>query len=309
MNTFQFNDLSTSEFESLVTDICRLIFGMATISFSEGKDGGRDGIFHGLPKNFNGLSGKYIIQAKKTGTLNASCSDKDFLTIINIEIPKIKKLVEENNLDYYVLFTNRKLSAIQNQKLMDLIKKECKTKEVYIQGLETLNSLLNDKLISKYNLSNYREPLRINPQDLKSIIFEFDRNKSKIINKNFINKIEAFNIIEKNRVNNLSDDFYREVILKSSNIRFNEIDLFLQDPINEEFNDMYKEVSSEFQEKIFTKLKSIKYFEEVFDILYDEILVKIPEVKKRSLIRLFLHYMYINCDIGKSPNVEVIQRC
>ncbi|MDA3854728.1 MAG: restriction endonuclease [Candidatus Woesearchaeota archaeon] len=304
MNTFHFIDLSREEFESMVNDICRSILGMATISFSEGKDGGRDGIFHGIAKNFNGYEGKFVIQAKKTGKLNASCSDSNFIKIIDEEIPKIKSLVQEGNLDYYLMFTNRKLPGIGNQKLIDNIKEKTGVKEVYIMGLENLNSYMDDSLISRYNLNKYREPLRINPEDLKSLIYEFEKNTNHIVNPEFVNRIKAFDIEKKNEINNMSNDFYKEVILKSSNLRFDEIDLFLQDPINEEYNEMYKEVSSEFQEKIFTKLKNVKFFEENFDVLYDEILSKMPEIKKRSLIRLFLHYMYINCDIGKSPVME-----
>lgn len=40
-------DLHASEFENLVNSICQKILGTGVISFSDGKDGGRDGKFTG----------------------------------------------------------------------------------------------------------------------------------------------------------------------------------------------------------------------------------------------------------------------
>ena len=87
--------LSDSTFENLVNRVCQEILGTGVISFSSGKDGGRDGKFTGTANKFpsekSSWKGKFIIQAKHTENPIASCSDNDFNTIIDKEIKKIKQ--------------------------------------------------------------------------------------------------------------------------------------------------------------------------------------------------------------------------
>ena len=88
--------LDDNTFEDLVNTICQKILGTGVISFSPGKDGGRDGKFTGTaqnyPDNINPWSGKFIIQAKWTSESSASCSDSDLERILKDEIIKIKKV-------------------------------------------------------------------------------------------------------------------------------------------------------------------------------------------------------------------------
>jgi len=125
------------EFEDLVALICEKILGTETIIFSVGKDGGKDAIFNGtankFPSETNPWKGKIIIQAKHTQRPNASCSDSDFKKILEYEvIPSIKKLKENNEIDYYLLFTNRKLSGIQYKKIEDLISTQTDVENIII---------------------------------------------------------------------------------------------------------------------------------------------------------------------------------
>lgn len=98
--------LSEDNFENLINRICQEVLGTGVISFSKGKDGGRDGKFIGVSQSFPSVTkhwnGKFIIQAKHTDNPIASCSDNDFQTITNKEIKKIKKLKEENEVDCYL---------------------------------------------------------------------------------------------------------------------------------------------------------------------------------------------------------------
>jgi len=108
--------LNDEEFEDLVTRICRKILGAGTTSFEKGRDGGKDAKFVGtancFPSNTSPLSGNAVIQAKHTTDPTKSCSDNDFennkTSILNEEIPKIKKQVEKESVTHYLLFTNRK---------------------------------------------------------------------------------------------------------------------------------------------------------------------------------------------------------
>ena len=117
---YPFEDLDDSQFERLVVQCARKLFGMGVISFAAGVDGGRDARFTGIaeryPSSTGPWSGKTIIQAKHTNYTNAHVSDANFSgdsdsSVLSIEVLRIKKLAESGDLDNYILFTNRRLGA------------------------------------------------------------------------------------------------------------------------------------------------------------------------------------------------------
>ena len=86
---------------------------------------------------------------------------------------------------------------------------------------------------------------------------------------------------------------------KESLVYFTSIESFLKDPANNEYRQYYENTVSDLQEKILIKRNEYFKFEEVLADLYDYAKDNSPELKnKRKLIRVFLHYMYFNCDIG-----------
>src|SRR5690606_27840310 len=107
--------LEPAVFEKLVNTICQKILGTGVISFSQGKDGGRDGVFTGTatdyPSHTQPWQGKFIIQAKHSASSVASCSDAGFQRTIADEFIKLKKLRKSGDADCYLLFTNRKYSG------------------------------------------------------------------------------------------------------------------------------------------------------------------------------------------------------
>ena len=122
---YPLHELNWQEFEEVVISICDEILGIGTIKFADGKDGGRDAKFTDTANNFpsqaSPWNGKFIIQAKHTLKQNASCSDNEFIKILNKEIKSIEKLQEDNKLDNYLLFTNRKLTGLQDPKIENLL--------------------------------------------------------------------------------------------------------------------------------------------------------------------------------------------
>ena len=90
-------DLSWQEFENIVISICEEILGTGTIKFADGKDGGRDAKFTGtannFPSNASPWKGKFIIQAKHTTNMLASCSDSEFNTLLKKEEKNYKRLL------------------------------------------------------------------------------------------------------------------------------------------------------------------------------------------------------------------------
>jgi len=301
--------LRDEDFEDLIIDICKEILGISTIKFSIGKDGGRDGRFEGTAKNCPNdkepWSGKFIIQAKHTQNQIASCSNPDFKKqiIIKKEIPKLKKLKLINEVDNYLLFTNRKLTGNQDSKLRKIISDETKIKNIIIYGVETINSLLfdNPKIIDKHGLNNFDEPLRFYEEDMKEIISNFYEYLS-IIPINEIGRISNFKYInktEKNKKNKLSKECF-DMIKRDYLLYFNQISDFLKDPRNKKIKIAYENTTSELKSIIIEKRENYDKFDQIINYIYKYILEKNKKMlwNKRKLIFTFLYYMYFNCDIG-----------
>lgn len=112
MMDYRLELLDEDAFESLANTICQDVLGTGVISFSSGKDGGRDGKFTGTAQNYpstkDSWTGKFIIQSKHTSNSQASCSDKEFEKLIDLEIPKLKKLKDDGDqiIIYCLLIVN-----------------------------------------------------------------------------------------------------------------------------------------------------------------------------------------------------------
>ena len=71
------------------------------------------------------------------------------------------------------------------------------------------------------------------------------------------------------------------------------------DEINLEFLDKYENTIDDINAKIIIHREDYEKFEMILEFLYDFIIENNSELlEKRRLVRLFLHYMYYNCDIG-----------
>ncbi len=298
------NLASDKEFEDLVALICERTLGMGTIVFSVGKDGGKDAKFIGTANDFPSKTapwkGKIIIQAKHTNRPNASCSDSDFQRILKNEvIPAIIKLKENKEIDYYLLFTNRKLSGIRDKKIEDLFDENINIENRVI-GTERIDLWLNEypEIAKILNLNRLLLPLDFNENDLKDIVIAFSQLD---IRKGDLPEIpKDRNIEKKNEINKLSEEYFNDVI-KRNLTYFEQINEFLQNPDNKKLLDKYNNTIDDLNEEITIHRDEYEKFEMILNHLYKIVLNKFPELNsKRALIRVFLHYMYYNCDIGKN---------
>ncbi len=294
--------LIDTEFEKLVALICHKVLGTGTVVFSVGKDGGKDARFDGKANDFPSQSkpweGKIIIQAKHTQRANASCSDSDFQSILKRSvIPAINKLKKNNELDYYLLFTNRKLSGVQDAKIEDIFAENTNTENRLI-GLETIELWLEQfPFIAKtLNLNKLLLPINFDEEDLKQIVNSFSNlNKQK---GNLPIIPENRDIEKKNKINELSREYFDNVI-KRNLIYFEQIRVFLMDSINKEYLEKYENTIDDINEEITIHRNEFENFDLIFNYLYKFIIGNNQELtNKRRLVRLFLHYMYYNCDIG-----------
>lgn len=311
---YRLYELGNEEFENLVVRICYQWFGPAVTPFAAGKDGGRDSRFNGRAANFpNGKApweGFCVFQAKHVSSPDKSCSDKDFPKLIAKEHKKVKQLVKDKICDYYVVFTNRKLTAGADKKILADLRK-LGIKDVLVVGVEMLHSALQEHQHIADSLPNLQDeaPFRFDQAELAEVISAVhdyvdggtDGQFDSAHDLDYI-KIKA----EKNRINGLTQTFYEQIIIPQSMPHFSSIDQFLKNPRNKEYANIYYDSADELKQKILTRRSEFENFDDVFVFLYDQIQRQKTSLKgKRRMISVLLHYMYFNCDIGSKDTVEL----
>ena len=114
--------------------------------FKKGKDGGQDAVAMRVNIDLGGgnilTNQNVIVQVKHTENESAKLTDSTRKSIFEKEETKVRKLITENKLDIYIIFTNYKLPAGQCDKLKKLFK-DAGAKEVIVVGYETLCLWLN----------------------------------------------------------------------------------------------------------------------------------------------------------------------
>lgn len=313
MSEFPFENLGDAEFEDLVIRICKEVLGIGCKTFSAGRDGAKDSWFSGtaqyFPDTVSPWTGTFNIQAKHTKVYNASCSDSDFYinksSVIEKEIKRLKEVMLETPFDNYIIFTNRKLTGGTHPIIVKKLQTELKIKNAEIIGREDLNSYLTDypHIADKFGLYKFIAPLRFYEKDLRDVIVYFDKYKSSI-SSSTSQYISSFNVIDKslkNSLNNLSQEYFE--FLKNHSLQyFEEIESFLQDPKNDNYTRMYANTVSDLQAVITIERSRFNEFEHIIKHLVDFTVGNNEKELKdlRQIVRVFIHFMYFNCDIGKT---------
>ncbi len=307
-------DLSDDQFEKIVVAIGQRLFGAGLIGFATGKDGGRDAKFKGTaecyPSKASPWSGCTIIQAKHTNGINASFSDPAVCNIekkvglICEEIPKIKMLYESGEAQNYILFSNRKLTAITEQKITKFISEETGVPDghVALAGSQQIDDWLDlfPEAKSKLSINPLEAPLIVNPDDLAHTIEGFTEALSaKPAKGDESTPTPRTPISVKNGLNNMSAEF--EATLRKLYLKVTpSIKGFLEDPINDRFRESYQEAVEEFNLKVVAHRKDFETFDLLFNYLHDLLLDRSGILRSnKRLTRAMLYYMYWNCDVGR----------
>ncbi len=311
---FAYEDLSSRQFEELVILICRKLFGISVPNFSEGADGGRDSRFTGraelFPSKASPWDGKVIIQAKHTSGYNKSFSDTDFFsvksnnTIIAEEIPKISKLRANSELDFYILFSNRRLTANTDSNIRAEISSKCNIEDrnVSLVGVETIESYLKmyPDILSTVKLDPVDSPLAISPNELSEII-EILKEKLELA-KSDIEKAPTSrtSFEQKNKLNNMTDAYAKEQVRRYLKHTY-QVKEFLSAPENVALMSKYDTIAEEFNLKIISKRKDYQTFDEIMEYIFDHLVGRDELLRgNRRLTRVLLFYMYWNCDVGNN---------
>ena len=297
------------DFEDMVRSLGMRLLGPGLSAFKPGPDQGRDARFEGKPERWpslnSGVHGRYALQSKHTTKPAACCSDKDFKSSVRKEIKKVKALVASAELTHYMLFTNRTKSAQEDHAFRKTFSGIRGTETAWLIGGEEISHLLREHpdVWAKHE-EEIREPIRFNQEDLAQIIHDFASFIETQRPTERRGTLKYLNLLEKNKLNNLSTEYFGD-LQRHSMPQFEQIRSFLANPRHEEDLDLYRDMADEVRSRIrqLYSTGTITTMEEGFDQLRESFIATAPDLRrKRRWIRIFLDYMYANCDVGINVN-------
>ncbi len=311
---YAYEDLGPDQFEHLIVCLCNRLPGIATQGFAAGPDGGRDAKFVGKTDLFPSISSPWtgitIIQAKHTNGYNKSFSEPDFGRLLKKEIPKIKKLRKAGQLDNYILFSNRRLTAGKQTEIQSNISKQCDIPEssISLRGLNDLEIWLKSfpEVAAMAKLDMVDSPLSVSSDDLAEVIEALASFNASTLPTSDEDKNEIIRIpyADKNKINNMSVEYAKNLEKKYLS-ETKEIKDFLSMPENDRFVRLYDDIVDDFQLKIIAKRKNHQDFDSVINYLFDLLFARDSVLKKnQKLTKTMLFYMYWNCDIGSEENAS-----
>ena len=312
---YPYEDLHDTQFERLVVQCMKVLFGEGVQSFAAGPDGGRDARFDGTAVNFPSPAQPWtnitIGQAKHTNATNVHYSDSDFsgpgeTSVLSEEILRIKRLVAAQELDNYILFSNRRLGGVKGPEIQKRIAEEAgiPRDRVFLAGVEYLDDLLAGypAIERRAKIDPIDSPLLVSSYELAEVILAIAEELRAPVPRFDVPPAARISYSEKNRVNRMSDSFAKTLSVRYLN-ETQQIQRFLADPGNSDALRAYEGAVDEFQLKIIARRNDYQSFDSVFNYLVD-LLLKRDTVLSRNkrLTRVMLFYMYWHCDIGENPN-------
>ena len=310
----EYSNLSDRQFEELVVEFCVELLGAGVQAFVTGADGGRDAKFHGtaelIPSKTNPWNGKVVIQAKHTEFQTKAFSEAEFsgekeTSIISEELVRIKMLIADHELDYYMLFANRRLSAITEANIRKRISLETGLPELNIK-LYDISEL--DRLCSRYpaavaraDLSPANAPADIDPTDLAEVITSLAEHELDELMEGEIPPPEQrIPPEEKNEFTGLRSEYFAKQI-KPKMVDFPTIRHFLAHPENAPFQKLYDDTAEELEAKLDAWTEVGTPYERSIEALIGRLFARNFDLRKhRRLTRTVVFYMYCNCDLGKN---------
>lgn len=312
---YPYEDLDDVQFERLVVECARKIFGIAVQSFSSGVDGGRDARFEGTAERFpsttapwNGLT---IFQAKHTNATNVHYSDNSFSgdgnsATLTEEIARIKALVDAGSVDNYFLVANRRLGAVSHEKIKRRISAAAGLQfaQVFLAGTEYLDDLLRQfpEVITLSRIDRADGPLLVSSSEIAEVIIAISHEIASGGVMSDSPVVDRVSFANKNKVNNLTPEFAKT--LSDRYLQYTaQFDKFLANPMNAALRELYDSAVDEFQLKIVAHRQDYQTFDRVFNYLVDLLFSRdVVLARNKKLTRAMLFYMYWHCDIGEAED-------
>lgn len=118
---------------------------------------------------------------------------------------------------------------------------------------------------------------------------------------------DSISIEKKNSLNNLSQDFYANIIARDYEPYFHELDVFLTQKASEDLQGLVGKIVRSLNKKIMIGHKDFESFEHLLMSIEEALLdSQYTSLRgKEDSISLFLFYLYANCFIGRKTEEEV----
>lgn len=164
-----------------------------------------------------------------------------------------------------------------------------------VDQLEKIEYFLRNELLE------FKFPENLFPQDIKKCIEILKRDFWSVQSILKIIKRDDDFIENKNKINNISFEFFKEKIRWHVACHNKNIFDFLSDPRNEQIQQDYLNIAEAIQLFYNDPLNNFNSFEEIFRRVYDVSNILYDDNLNKLKILILLHNMYFNCDIGNSP--------
>jgi hypothetical protein len=313
-----YHDLSEDQFERLVLAICTWLLGPGVQGFSKGPDGGKDARFCGRAERFPSTTGPWdgriVIQAKHTDLINRKFSETDFSSeadssVLSEELPRIQRLRNANELDYYMLFSNRRLAGVAEERLRKRIAIAAGIDDsaVYLAGEEDLDKYLGLEPDIRRHAGIDRlfdiDPF-IDPADLARVIKGLAEARdclAAIPGSDIPPPEQRLAFAEKNLINGLSEEYAQlvQTYLKD----FTPVQAFLAAPENAEHLGWYTDTVTDLNGLVLSQRRADQPFDQVLERTLRLLLDRDYDLKRQKrLTRTVLYYMYWNCDLGRDSH-------
>jgi len=309
-----YHNLSDGQFEELVIELCVELLGHSVQGFGTGKDGGRDARFSGkaklIPSEASPWNGSIVIQAKHTEMLNKAFSESDFsgdgeTSILAKEFPKIRAMIQDGELQYYMLFANRSLTGVADPEIRQKISAATGLDRQHIKlyGKSELDRHVKrfPESVERADLNPAKSPPDIDPQDLADVITKLAQYKQELSDLMEGAELPPEHRVtpeEKNRNNGLRKDYFTKHI-RPKMVDFPPIRSFLGHPDNQPYVKLYEDTASELEARLDAWADPDVPYERLLEPLIDRLFARDFDLRKnKRLTRTVVYYMYCNCDIG-----------
>ncbi|MCD0458619.1 ABC-three component system protein [Roseiconus lacunae] len=312
--TIVYDNLSETQFEELVIEFCVELLGHGVQGFVTGMDGGRDARFVGkaklIPSDAAPWDGTIVIQAKHTEMQNKSWSEADFSgendsSVLAKELPRIKALLERGELDYYMLFSNRRLTGVTDEAIRGRI---CKDTGLSADKVVNVDVSQLDRYCKRFpqaiacaNLTPGLSPPEIDPNDLAEVITKIANFRDELDDLMEGDELPPENRTtpaEKNLANGLREEYFKKTI-RPRMVDFPVIRHFLGLPESQPLVRLYEDMAEELAAKLVAWSRPDVPYERLLEQLIAQLLKRDFDLRAhRRLTRTVVFYMYCNCDIG-----------
>ena len=221
------------------------------------------------------------------------------------EIPRVKKLRENKQIDHYMLFANRRLAGNAESEIRTHLAKQCGIPEssIYLCGLEQLEVWLKTfpDVAGKADLDPIDSPLTVSPDDLAEVVQALARQRNDVSSVLDDPPTLRVTYAQKNALNDMTADYakaQRKRYLKETA----QIRAFLAAPENLELLRMYESMVDEFQLKIIAKRKDYQTFDAVMEYLVDLLFNRDPVLRQHAHKRLTRAVLLEVAPLVRTPN-------